>query len=360
MVWLVSKIPFYYSFRRWGFPKKLPLNLTLSLTYRCNSRCKTCNIYKKVSDELSLEEWQRIFASIKRNVFWATLSGGEPFLKNEIGEVVASFYDECLPSVINIPTNGILKDRIVNAVNGICTHCKRSRIIVNVSIDDIGEQNNAIRGVEGDYEKAIETFQALKSTNHPNLSVGLHTVISKYNVSRIPHIYSILRQYQPDSYITEIAEERAELGTLGSGITPALQDYMEAVDFLANELKKINARRMGILTRAFRIEYYSLVKKILSEQRQVIPCYAGFSSAQIAPDGDVWMCCIKAESAGNLREAGYDFKKVWLSPKAESLREKIKKGECFCPLANAAYTNMLQNPRVLLKVGMNLAGIGKR
>ena len=34
-------------------------------------------------------------------------------------------------------------------------------------------------------------------------------------------------------------------------------------------------------------------------------------------------------------------------------REKIKRGECWCPLANVAYTNMLMNTKSLAKVGVN-------
>ena len=66
------------------------------------------------------------------------------------------------------------------------------------------------------------------------------------------------------------------------------------------------------------------------------------------------MCCIKAQPIGSLREVAYDFRKVWFSDKADKIRESIKKGECHCPLANAAYTNMLLNPKSMCKAGINL------
>ena len=105
------------------------------------------------------------------------------------------------------------------------------------------------------------------------------------------------------------------------------------------------------ITQAFRTQYYSMVKKVLVERRQVIPCYAGFASAQISPDGEVWTCCIRAEPIGNLRESGYNFSKVWYSEKANALRRSIKKRECYCPLANASYTNMLHHIPTLARVG---------
>jgi hypothetical protein len=108
------------------------------------------------------------------------------------------------------------------------------------------------------------------------------------------------------------------------------------------------------MTRALRLEYYALVKRILRERRQVIPCYAGIASAQIAPNGDVWMCCVKAEPVGNLREVDYDFSKIWLSERAKSIRQRIKNGDCYCPLANATYTNMLYHLQTLSRVAWNM------
>jgi hypothetical protein len=82
---------------------------------------------------------------------------------------------------------------------------------------------------------------------------------------------------------------------------------------------------------------------------------AGVASAQIAPNGDVWTCCVRAESMGNLREHDYDFGKVWRSREADRLRRSIKAGECHCPLANAAYTNMLTHAPTVVKVAGDVA-----
>ena len=353
MLKVILKIPSYYFFRLCGWPRKLPINLTLSVSFKCNSRCKTCNIFKKRSEDLSLEEWRKIFKNLGKDLFWVTISGGEPFLRNDLQELVCSLYDYCQPSIINIPTNGILKESIPGIVRHIALHCKNSQIVINLSFDEIEDKHDAIRGVPGNYAKAVETLTALKALDPSNISTGIHTVISKFNVTRIPDIYRHLQTLNPDSYITEIAEEREELNTIGTDISPEYQDYTHAVDFLNQELAEDHFNRVGKITRAFRIEYYQMVKRILKEQRQVIPCYAGFASAQIAPDGDVWMCCIKAESIGNLRNADYDFKKIWFSEKAKIVRQRIKNRECYCPLANASYTNMLHSLKSLFRVGWN-------
>jgi len=351
---VVSRIPSNYIFRKIGLPRTLPMNLTISVSYKCNSRCKTCNIYKKNADELSLEEWRTIFKKYGKNVDWVTISGGEPFLRKDLDEIVCSLYDYCRPAIINIPTNGLLIKKIPKTVNKIVTYSEKAKIVINVSIDEIEERHDEIRGVPGSYDKALKTFLALKSMNLPRLSVGIHTVISKFNVLRIPEIYQHLKKFCPDSYISEIAEERVELDTIGTGITPEYDDYQKSIDFLLNKLKEDKFSKVGKITKAFRMEYYKMVKQVLKRHKQIIPCYSGYASAQIAPDGNVWMCCIKAESIGNLRECDYKFNEIWFSKKAEMLRKIIKDEKCYCPLANASYTNMIHDPKSLIKVGINM------
>jgi MoaA/NifB/PqqE/SkfB family radical SAM enzyme len=93
MLKAVSTIPSYYLFRNIGWPKRLPMNLTFSITNRCNSRCKTCNIYQKKSEELGLDEWKQVFQSLGKAPFWTTFSGGEPFLRPDFFELVRSLYE---------------------------------------------------------------------------------------------------------------------------------------------------------------------------------------------------------------------------------------------------------------------------
>ncbi len=342
-------------FRQFGFPKLYPLNLTVSVTYQCNSRCKTCNIYKKSVSEFTLEEFESTFRSIGSVPYWLTVSGGEPFLRKDIVDICRSAYENCQPGIINIPTNGILCDIIPEKVEHIVQNSPDAEIIINLSIDEIGEKHDEIRNVKNNFLKTIKTFKRLRRLRYPNLTIGIHTVISKYNVNNFSRIYQELNKLNPDSYITEIAEERVELGTIGQKIMPHIEDYSKAIDFLSQRIKEQPYEGISTITQAFRIHYYDLVKKTLKEKRQILPCYAGFISAQIAPDGNVWPCCIKAESMGNLREVNYDFKKVWLSNEAKKLRKPIREKRCFCPLANASYTNMLVSFGTMAGVIKNIA-----
>lgn len=354
MITLASKIPSYWLAYHTGWPKILPINLTVSVTYRCNSRCFTCNITEKEGGkELSFEEFDQILKTVG-NPYWITLSGGEPFLRDDLKQICMSLYKNCKPHIINIPTNGLIAE-IAETVGLVTKEAPNTRWIVNLSVDGIGEKHDKIRGVKGNFKKIIETFYELKGLKRKNLSVGVHTVISAYNVNDIEEIHRyVTKELKPDSFITEIAEERNELNNIGSAITPSADDYAKAIDYLIENMKVKNYAGTAQIAQAFRLEYYKNVKMMLMQKKQVIACYAGITSAQIAPDGDVWFCCIKAETIGNLRDNNYDFRSIWFSDKAKSMRNSIRRSNCYCPLANASYTNMLMNPKTLAKVLMRL------
>lgn len=356
MVEILAKIPLYRLARATGWPRVLPLNLTVSVTYRCNSRCLTCNVYTKEAAELTVDEFDRTFRSLGRAPYWYTMSGGEPFLRSDLPDICASAYEHGRPGIINIPTNGLLSSRIPSMVEEIARRCPGTQIIINLSIDGIGEEHDRIRGINGSFEKAVETYRGLRALNVRNLTVGVHTVISVHNVERIPTIYEyITRELAPDSFITEIAEERVELETLGSSITPPADAYAGAVDFLIARIREQNYSGISRITQSFRIRYYELVKRFLVSGGQPIPCYAGVASAQIAPDGHVWFCCIKAASMGNLRDVDYDFRRIWYGERAAEERKRVRAGECACPLANAGYTNMLMHVPTVAGVAFEVA-----
>jgi MoaA/NifB/PqqE/SkfB family radical SAM enzyme len=336
----------------------LPVNITVSVSYRCNSRCKTCNVWLLPNDDLVLQEWDRVFESLGRAPYWFTFSGGEPTLRTDLPNMVESAYRHCRPGIINIPTNGIQHKVIPGRIERVLQAAPKSEVIINLSLDGVGTRHDELRGVRNNWSHAMATYAALKELKkqYKHLTLGIHTVISNFNVEFFPELCEyVQRELKPDSYITEIAEERVELDTVGLGITPTAGNYTVAIDALLESMRDQHLTGIAEVTQAFRRQYYELVKRTLREHRQVIPCMAGVASAQIAPNGDVWTCCVRAQSMGNLREHDYDFGSVWRTGKAGQLRRSIKAGECYCPLANAAYTNMLMHGRTVTKVAADVA-----
>lgn len=355
MISLIPKIPLYKSFRALGYPKMLPLNLTLNVTYRCPSRCQTCNVWKKNVNELTLEEWGKIFKKLGHSPFWLILSGGEPFSRKDLPELCRLAYKYLKPKVINIPTNGFLFDIIPGAVEKILENCPKSQLVINFSLDGIGEGHDEIRRLPGSFENFLKSYKVLKKISNPRLTIGVHSVISKLNFEKIPEIYEFVKkELTPDSYITEIAEKRTELDNRELEVFPDIAEYKKAIDFLLDKMNDDKFKGFSRITQALRINYYNLVKEILKRKTQVIPCYAGAASGQISADGEVWPCCVRADNMGNLRDNDYDFKKIWLSKKADKIRKSIKNKECYCPLASASYTNMLMDSRTLAKISLKI------
>lgn len=343
-----------------------PINFTFSVTNLCQSRCKTCHIWNlyrrnpaKYKQELTLKEIGRIFSSMG-HVYIFNVSGGEPFLRKDLPDIVEAACEHLTPGIIHIPTNAIAVNLAARQTERILkfleTNCPDTRLTVKPSMDHIGDRHDQIRGVPGNFEKVMDLFSRLKAMQprYPNLHVELGTVISRWNVADIEEIADFVTRLGVDSYRNEIAEQREEMFNLDQPITPQPAEYRRAVDFFVAQIRSNMRERKGFqrITQAFRLVYYDLAIAIMEQNRQVIPCYAGISNVHLSAHGDVWPCCTHGDtqSMGNLREYGYDFNQLWNSRRANEVRRYIGANHCACPLANQAYSNILMDAPSLLKV----------
>lgn len=348
-----------------------PINLTLSITNMCNSRCQSCDIWKiypaekdRLKEELTVEEIERIFASVGE-VYFFNISGGEPFLRKDIVDIVRVGAQQLNPTVVHIPTNALSPQRIAGLTEEILVGLQRwspgTKLTLKPSFDGVGEFHDWVRGIPGNYDKLLETLGLLRDlrAKYDHLRVGVGTVISTMNIDHLPEIIAQSQTFGVDSYISEVAEEREEMRNVGTGITPSHEQYGEAIAaFRAETFDRLKeARGLELLTQGMRHFYYEITRRWIRDQKQVIPCYAGISNAHISPYGDLWPCAILAsgKSLGNLKDTDYDFWSLWHSSRADEVRASIKRGECDCPLANQAYANMLLSPRAMANVGVTVA-----
>lgn len=367
---LIVRSPLYNLSRKLGGPKLFPINYTFSITNTCNSKCKTCSIWKLYlerpelkSEELTTQEWLRVFESLNNSPFWVTISGGEPYTRGDLVEICEAICETNRPKILNIPTNGLLYDRIKNWTQKIAEICTDNGVALNVnlSLDGIGELHSEIRGIKGNWELALKTLRTLKEleSKYQSLNVGIHTVISKYNIHKLPEVAAyVVNELSPNNYIIEVAEERSELFNVNSGITPQPDELEHILTEITGYLRNAPMRPKGLskISLAFRLRYYELIPKILESKKQIVPCMASFASCHVNPYGDVWPCCVLGynKRIGNLREYHFNFKKLWCSQQANEVRKFIKEGDCSCPLANTHYTNLLLNFKEIIKVMRNL------
>lgn len=343
-----------------------PINLTFSVTNVCQSRCKTCNIWEiykahpeKRSEELRLDEIEKIFQSMG-HIYIFNVSGGEPFLRPDFVEIIELACKYLSPGIIHIPTNAIAVNRVEEKTRDIIHILKsrypKTRLTLKPSLDHIDSRHDDIRGVPGNFEKVMTLFETLKrlKSDFPNLHVELGTVISRWNVADIEEIAAFITKLDPESYRNEIAEQRSEMLNTANPITPNAEEYTRAISFFVDQIKSNMKNNILFhrITHAFRLEYYNLAIRILKEQKQVIPCYAGITNAHMTPYGDIWACCTLGydKPMGNLRNFGYNFKELWNSPQANSVRKFIHDKNCYCPMANQMYSNILMHGPSLSRV----------
>jgi MoaA/NifB/PqqE/SkfB family radical SAM enzyme len=332
----------------------------------CQSRCKTCDIWRlykehpaRIGDELTLDEIETIFAGMG-DIYFFNISGGEPFLRHDLPDIVRVACRHLHPRVIHVPTNAlaptVIEKQVTRILEMLGTSGLFTSLTIKPSFDGVGHIHDEIRGVPGNFEKVMDTLSRLKSlkTRYASLEVGLGTIISKYNLGHIRETAQFVRELGVDSYISEIAEERTELFNVGRPITPSAEEYEVAISTFKGELSQplVLSHKVSAVTLAFRQVYYDYAVRILREQRQVLPCYAGLANVHLSPYGDVWPCCVLgyAKSMGNLRDHDYDFYKIWRSAEADDVRRDIAEGKCHCLLANQAYSNILCSPAAMLRV----------
>ncbi|MCF6289815.1 MAG: radical SAM protein [Desulfobacterales bacterium] len=344
-----------------------PLTLTFSVTAACRSRCRTCNIGKRyladpkiIRQNLALDEIETVFKSLG-HIYFFNISGGEPFMRPDLAEIIRLACLYLKPRLIHIPTNALAPNTIEKITRRILVVLDEYAplsvpISIKPSIDGIGAAHDSIRGVKGNFaalEQTIDLLLALALEN-PRLHVDLGTVISNYNIHHLDEIEDWVHGRGIESYRHEIAEQRAEFDNLGDPITPTVARYEKLVKGFKEKIFQ-NIRGKAFLTRtteAVRLVYYDVAVRILKERRQVTPCLAGIANIHLNYNGEVWPCCVlgNEQALGNVRESGLDMREVLGSKQAKQARQYIADGNCACPLANQWLNNILLTPRHMVKV----------
>ena len=139
------------------------LNGTVIITYRCNARCSMCNRHKapsKVEEEISIETIKKL-----PKMYFTNITGGEPFLRLDIKDIVRELYKKSDRIVIS--TNGFFTDRIVDL-------CKEfPNIGIRISIEGLEQTNNEIRGIENGYQIGCNTLKKLKEIGIKDIGFGM-------------------------------------------------------------------------------------------------------------------------------------------------------------------------------------------
>ena len=341
----------------------LPLYLVFFVTDRCNARCKHClfgdgTIFPDVESELTLDEIESLTKTMGRLMFLLP-TGGEPFLREDLAEIIGAFYRNTGVRNVAVPTNGSLTERVIGTVRKVLASCPDIALGVDVSLDAVGGTHDEIRGVPGLFSKAVATYRELKriEEKEPRLNVNIESTVSSFNDSLLDKNYEYFtRELKPTALFTLLARGRPkEPASLNFDIDRYLEyaGRLEA-GILTGEVSGYRHFPFADFINAKRIIRHKLIGRVVRENRCIIPCYAGTLGAALFANGDVYPCELHTDMRlGNVREHGYDFAEIWRGPAAAEARRRIRRERCFCTYECFLTLNILFNPRLLPRVLFN-------
>ena len=320
-----------------------PLKINLCVTYWCQYKCKTCNIWRrKPADELTTDELLTFVAKNARTA-WLDVTGGEIFLRPDIEEVLLAVVRTWKRLVVlHFPTNGFLTDRIVASTERVAA-VGTVPIVVTVSLDGDEALNDEIRGIRGGYRRQIATFAALRRI--PGVTAVLGLTVSRHNVAHVARVVDAVRADCPDFSIADLHLNVAQRSAHYYG-TAGEDDFAAAPADVHRVLDWYGAARGTPRTALAALEarYLRLLARYLDTGVTPMRCHALRSSCFVDPWGTVFPCISYDRPVGRLRETGMDLAPIWHAAETAALERDIWAGNCpQCWTACEAYQTMLGN-----------------
>ena len=339
------------------------------VTARCNLRCAHCFYLDELgqSNDLTLEEIRKLCESIGSLTF-LRLTGGEPFLRDDLAELIRLFYDIAGTRRVGIITNGTKHENVTRTLEELSRKAPRLRLDVGVSIDDIGEKHDAIRKKKGVFDEACRQIEMLLKFQKvwPNLEVSTVVTATGRNTPRLREIYECLHDLGVNRISCNLVRGYVADQELSDVDLDAYNEFLEWTD----EHNRANHRGFAALLRRAKNQVSRQVIRRIVEAREggkplskfrpfgrkanaedgekvpkslptgdghyllgadaPIHCQAGNAIAVLLPEGEVNLCEVLDWPIGNVREADYDWNKIWKGERAEAGRKMISNTGCSC------------------------------
>lgn len=311
-------------------PKTGPLKAFFEVTFRCNSRCKNCDIWKKPKskDEINTVQVKNILKQLaENNVLHISFSGGEPFLRDDLLDLIK--FSKTLGMKTSVNTNGWLIDSEVAK-----EICQSGLDTIYISLDGASSQiHDYIRGVNGSFERALKAVDHIiteRLNGKPKIFVN--TTINKNNVKDLTKILELSEAREVDGVTMSVVQDFDKYKPEKEMLLNI--DYIELLNKQLENIKKDYRHLLPHMD-----EYFNELGVYIREPNQLYKyrCVAGYATVLIHPNGDVFPCPVAFEKMGNILKNS--FAEIWYSEKANFLRKKIKENQhpicwfdCMAPL----------------------------
>jgi len=335
--------------------------VVLYVTSRCDLNCPFCfnrDARYQTEEAVTAADYARLAQSV-RNPFELLISGGEPFLREDLADILLGFIRSSHPAVITIPTNGSQTARIAHVLRMIQSARYRGRIHINLSVDGPAEEHDRIRRSNGLHRKIMATARVIREhrSRNRNLWLGVISVAGEHNDHLIGPLIGWVREHiAPD--IHDIGLERAYVDRTDP------RQVIEKYASIRKTLTAVNPPSDNPELRLFNAVTRYL-QDSLRQRRPADGCRAGRTICVVTADGKVYPCepfWISPEAfprfertcLGDLHEHGWNLPSLLHSPEARAIMAKIRNRECRCFWECALLANLLFTARGWLRIGRHM------
>jgi MoaA/NifB/PqqE/SkfB family radical SAM enzyme len=334
-------------------------SLFLFVTSNCNSRCRTCFYWSELNQgrDLTFAQIQRLSATAPPfHKLW--ISGGEPFLRTELAEIIALFYRNNGVRHVNLPTNGLLPAKLESVVDELLEQCPELTIDLNFSLDGLANTHDVLRGVPHNFEETLATLRlaAQRWKGIRRLRRNVVTCITAENYRELVGLGLEMMREEVDGHYFEII--RGDL--LDASLKRLPPDKLAALHrrlmwFHQKYARKLFAH-LGSPSRELARAYYLGNIKFhfdIHEQNHCsraawpMACTAGKTSIVIDHDGHFRACELRSKLA-RLQDFDFDLSAALKSPEMRREVAAIPGAQCWCTHSCFIHTSSKFSPRVLL------------
>jgi radical SAM protein with 4Fe4S-binding SPASM domain len=265
----------------------VPLSVHLDVTYRCNERCEHCYLEHDDRGEMTAAEIKSVLHQLAdAGVFFLTISGGEPLVREDCFEIIANARE--LRFNVKLKTNALL---IRNK------EAKRLRALgveqVQISVySHRPEVHDGITKVRGSLARTLHGIRRLRSHD---LKVTIANVLMKSNL-------------RDSEGVRALARDLGAHFTLDPTITPMIDGNRSVLQYRmpSSELADVfhNPNLVGDVE-----SFCAPPPPVDDDVREGLPCSAGHTSCYISPYGDLYPCVQFPLPCGNVRRKS--FLEIW-------------------------------------------------
>lgn len=335
----------------------------LFVTSRCNAFCQTCFYHEELNHpgDMTFEQIEKVSRTMP-SITDLWLSGGEPTLRRDVPDIIDTFVSKNGANRIIIPTNGLIKSRVIEIVDRALKNNEQIHLYLNVALDGYGETHDRIRGVPGNWEKTLDCISSLyplKDKYQDRFRLNVNTVVCAENYTEIEKLSEFMwSNYRLDGQYFNIIRGETLVGEqikhVPAEVLPAMYahvskltkrygDRMFANDDASRRFVK-NAAYVGAITTHYRTQHANFQQSTPWS----FPCTAGETTAVIDYNGDVRACELR-EKFATLGDYDYDFGELWAAHGRASELEAIDGGKaCWCTHVCFIHDSMRHSRRAML------------